>query len=97
MVKTMKTWIYSSGTHWFPDYFILWRFISEVFWAVTTCSVMVGYRRFGGARCLHLQGEVTTWRWHGPLKHRYPTTTLPRVTTQKNSNYHRRDSLKTRF
>jgi hypothetical protein len=27
----------------------------EVFWIVTPCSVVVGYRRFGGPCCLHLQ------------------------------------------
>jgi hypothetical protein len=29
----------------------------EVFWVMTPCSVVVGYRRFGGPRCLHLRGE----------------------------------------
>jgi hypothetical protein len=28
----------------------------EVFWVVTPCSVVLGYRRFGGPYCLHLQG-----------------------------------------
>jgi hypothetical protein len=28
----------------------------EVFWGVTPSSVAVGYRRFGGPCCLHLQG-----------------------------------------
>jgi hypothetical protein len=27
----------------------------EVFWAVTPCSVVVGYQRFGGLYCSHLQ------------------------------------------
>jgi len=31
----------------------------EVFWAVTPCSIVVGYQRFGGPCCLHLQGEVS--------------------------------------
>jgi hypothetical protein len=26
----------------------------EVFWVVTPCSVVVGYRRFGGPCCIHL-------------------------------------------
>jgi hypothetical protein len=30
----------------------------EVFWLVTPCSVVVGYRRFGSPYCLHLQGEI---------------------------------------
>jgi hypothetical protein len=29
----------------------------EVFWAVTLCSVVGGYRRFRDTCCLHLQGE----------------------------------------
>jgi hypothetical protein len=31
----------------------------EVFCVVTSCSVVVGYRRFVSQCCLHLQGEVT--------------------------------------
>jgi hypothetical protein len=31
----------------------------QFFWVVTPCSVVVGYQRFGGPCCLHLQGEVT--------------------------------------
>jgi len=30
----------------------------EVFWVVTPCSVVVGYHRFGGPCCCHLQGGV---------------------------------------
>jgi len=30
----------------------------KVFWDVTPCSVLVGYQRFRGPCCLHLQGEV---------------------------------------
>jgi hypothetical protein len=30
----------------------------EVFWVMTPCSDVVGYRRFGGPYCLYLQGEV---------------------------------------
>jgi hypothetical protein len=29
----------------------------EVFWFVTPCSVVVGYQRFRGPCCLHLQGH----------------------------------------
>jgi hypothetical protein len=29
----------------------------EVFWVVTPCSAVVGYHRFGGPCCLHLQGS----------------------------------------
>jgi hypothetical protein len=31
----------------------------EVFWVVTPCSVVVGYQRFRGPCCRHLQSEVT--------------------------------------
>jgi hypothetical protein len=35
----------------------------EVFWDVTPCSVVVGYQRFRGPWCLHLQGEgITTYK-----------------------------------
>jgi hypothetical protein len=30
----------------------------ELFWVVMPCSVVVGYQRFGGPCCFHLQGEV---------------------------------------
>jgi len=30
----------------------------EVFWVMTSCSVVVGYRRFGGPCCPHHQGDV---------------------------------------
>jgi hypothetical protein len=30
----------------------------EVFRVVKPCSVVVGYQRFGGPCCLHLQGEA---------------------------------------
>jgi hypothetical protein len=33
---------------------------------VTPCSVVVGYHRFKGPCCLHLQDEVNWWQ-HGPL------------------------------
>jgi hypothetical protein len=29
----------------------------EIFWVVTPCSAVVGYRRFGGPCYLHLEGE----------------------------------------
>jgi hypothetical protein len=31
--------------------------IQVAFWVVTPCSVVVGYQRFGGPYCLHLQGD----------------------------------------
>jgi len=44
----------------------------EVFCAVTPCSTVVGYQRFGGP-----------WRQHGRLKRWYPITTLHSIITQK--------------
>jgi hypothetical protein len=42
----------------------------DFFWVVTPCSVVVGYQRFGGPCCLHLQGEVISYhnaaRCHNP-------------------------------
>jgi hypothetical protein len=32
--------------------------LATLFWVVTPCSDVVGYLRFGGPCCLHLQGEV---------------------------------------
>jgi hypothetical protein len=43
-------------------------------WVVTPCSDVVGYQRFGGQFCLHLQGE------DGAAS--YPTTKLHGVTSQ---------------
>jgi hypothetical protein len=34
------------------------KILVEILQAVTPCSVLVGYQRFGGPLCLHLQGEV---------------------------------------
>jgi len=30
----------------------------EDFWVVTTCSDAVGYQRFGGPGCIHLQDDM---------------------------------------
>jgi hypothetical protein len=45
----------------------------EVIWVVTLYSVVVGFQRFGGPFCLHLQGEdrgsmvsYSTTRRHNP-------------------------------
>jgi hypothetical protein len=35
--------------------FIALKIQVEVFWAVTPCSVVIGYQRFGGPCCIHLQ------------------------------------------
>jgi hypothetical protein len=45
-----------------------------VFWIVTSCSVVVGFHRFGGRCCLYLQGSVSQWgkqvsfKFHWQLK-----------------------------
>jgi hypothetical protein len=31
----------------------------DLFWVVMTCSVVVGYQRFGGPCCHHYEGEGT--------------------------------------
>jgi len=47
----------------------------QFLWVMMPCSVMVGYQRF--------RVSPWRWRWYGPLKRWYPTTTLHDVTTQK--------------
>jgi hypothetical protein len=39
--------------------FARWYLQVVVFWVMTPCSDVVGYHRFGGPCCLHLQGEVS--------------------------------------
>jgi len=48
-------WPLKDPDKWFPRQ---WLFQVEGFWVVTPDSVVVGYRRFGGPCCLHLQGET---------------------------------------
>jgi hypothetical protein len=58
----------------------------EVFWIMTPCNVVVGYQRFGGPWCLHLQSEGGgRLRQHGPLKRWCSATTLQGVIIQKTS------------
>jgi hypothetical protein len=54
------------------------NFHVEVFWVLTPCSVVLGYRRFRGPCCLHLQSSPWRWRQHG-------SPTLHGVRTQKTS------------
>jgi hypothetical protein len=69
-----------------------------MFWVLKLCLVAIGYERFRGPCCLHLQGEVTGGGENGIdigleckrttdgcLKLRYPDTSLHDVTTQKTS------------
>jgi len=49
----------------------------EAFWIVTSCGVVVGYQRFRGPCCLHLQDDG------GPLKLWHATIILQGVTTPK--------------
>jgi hypothetical protein len=52
----------------------------ELFCVVTPCSVAVGYRRFGGPCCLHLQGEdrehVTTHKNYSLLSLKFEVRRL---------------------
>jgi len=52
---------------------LFYKFQAEVFWVVTPCSVVVGYQRFGGPRCLHLQGVAIqrNSNIHNRLRYRY--------------------------
>jgi len=49
-----------------------------IFWVMTQ-STDVGYQRFGGPCCLHLQDA--SGRQHGPPKRLYSVTSLHGVTT----------------
>jgi hypothetical protein len=55
-----------------------------VFWIMAPCSVVVGYQRFRGPCCLHLQ--------HGSLKRRCLTTTLNDIKTQKTATGEQRNT-----
>jgi hypothetical protein len=43
------------------DVFTAVKIEVEFFWLVTLCNVVLGYQRFGGPCCLHLQGEEVAW------------------------------------
>jgi len=59
------------------EVFTVVKISTEVFWIVTLCSsVLVGYHRFRGSCCFHLQ------QYESP-KHLYRTITLHGVTHQK--------------
>jgi len=45
----------------------------DILWVVTPCSFVVGYQRFRGPCCLHLQGEVkmeAAWTSETLISHR---------------------------
>jgi hypothetical protein len=58
----------------------VWKIQVEVFWVVTTCNVVVGYQRFGGPFCLHLQGEDggSTVFWNACVVPRHYMASQPR-------------------
>jgi hypothetical protein len=72
---------------------------------VSPCIAVVGYRRFGGPSCLHLQGYrgpcclylhfALRYKQYGLPKRRYPTATLHDVTSQI-WNVHRIGNFKSR-
>jgi fatty-acid desaturase len=53
--------LFTSHQSSFPEFrarleiFTAMKFHVVVFWVMTVCSVTVGFHRFGGPRCLHLQ------------------------------------------
>jgi hypothetical protein len=53
---------------------------SRGLWAVTQCSVVVGYQR-SEVHAASIFRAKWRWRQHGPLKRWYPTATLHWVTT----------------
>jgi hypothetical protein len=55
------------------------KFQVEVFWVVTPCSVVVGYKHFRQRCGLHLHREVRNVTW-------YTILTLQGVTMQKTSS-----------
>jgi len=68
------------------------RLIPNFFWVVTTCSVVIGYLCFRGTMFLPPSG----WRWRQQSNKKTPQT-FDSVTTQRNSNLHRRENLKSRI
>jgi len=68
----------------------------KIFWVVTPCGVVVGYQRFGGPLCLHLQGEdggsVDLWNF-GILPQHY-TASLSRIHRLKTSACKTQNSLR---
>jgi hypothetical protein len=72
----------------------------EIFSVVMQCSVVLGYRRFGGPCCLQVVSPCNVvvgrqcfgrpCRLH--LQGEDPTATLRGATTQKNSNLHLREN-----
>jgi hypothetical protein len=80
-------------TSTFPHAFRAWCLIKhrdnqvEVFWAVTPCSFMVGYQRFGGLCRVHLLLQAKDGGSMLLLKRWYNTTTQHWTTTLKTSTW----------
>jgi hypothetical protein len=53
-----------------------------IFWFVAPCNVVVGYGRFGGPYCLHLQ----EWMQNGPPNRWCPSITPRGATNQKTTD-----------
>jgi len=90
--RSKNEWSYTST----PQYvFMAWclvklsmavKFQVDVFWVVMSCSVAVGYQRFGGLCCLHLQGEETLVSYRNTARRHNPE--------DLDLNLHRRENLK---
>jgi hypothetical protein len=62
-----RQWQYFSFRH------LVYIIQVKVFWVVTSCSVVVGYQRFGGPCCLHLQGESLKYHIVYRMRGAHPT------------------------
>jgi hypothetical protein len=87
MLYNTKNKTNTEKTYSSCDGFTTVMFEVEVFSVLTPYRVLLGYQRFRGQCCLHLQGEVWRWRQHWHLKRWYPTTTQHSVRTQRTSTW----------
>jgi hypothetical protein len=62
VTESRVSWCYSMITSYTTSFeaFTVVVFHVEVFRVVTSCNVVVGYKRFGGPCCLRLQGAGTS-------------------------------------